>query len=798
MLGWLRNRGREARRQGSDASAVVGNADPFRDAAAGKAEGDAFLQSGDLAEAIRSYGRALELDPHLAGVHTPLAFALRGQGRLDDAAVAISTALSHEGAGADAHYLAALIFRERGDAAAAIMQYRRVLELDPGAAEACRDLALLLVQGGRTSDAELVLGQGIARHPEFADLHAYRGNLHLHEKHFASAVESYDRALALHPDYPEVHYNRALALHALARLDEALQSCEAALRARPDYLAALLTAGELLRLLHRPEESLALYDRAVALDARPATVHLSRGNMLLVLHRPAEALQSFEQALRLDPRLAAALHNQGGALRELGRHAEALESYDRALAMQPDMLAALIDKGATLRALERPADALACYQLALARDPDLPDVLNNAALAQLALKRPEEALASCARALELRPDFAEALNNRGLILQDLNRPAEALAAYDRALQLQERMADAHANRANLLQELVRHEEALGGYERALQIDPGLERTFLNQSLAQLVTGRLPLGWQKYEWRWPGKQKREPIREFEQPLWLGHESVRGKSVLLYAEQGLGDTIQFCRYAQCVAELGAAVELEVQAPLKSLLGGLAGVKRVFARGEEMPEFDLHAPLLSMPLAFGTAVESIPHPGPYLNIEAQHSERVRAWDARMGARSRPRIGLVWSGNPNHGRDSERSIPLARFERMLSVEDAEFVCLQNEVRDSDAAVLKQHPQIRSFNADLIDFVETAALVSQLDLVVCVDTSVAHLAGAMGRATWLLVTAHPDWRWLLQREDSPWYSTVRLFRQPHPGDWDDVLARVEQQLRAFVATWSPPGGRTP
>ena len=260
------------------------------------------------------------------------------------------------------------------------------------------------------------------------------------------------------------------------------------------------------------------------------------------------------------------------------------------------------------------------------------------------MKRPEEALANCDRALRIRPDFAEALNNRGLILQDLNRPHEALTAYDRALQLDDGLADAHANRANVLQELVRHEDALAGYERALLINPDLESTFLNQGLAQLVTGRLPLGWQKYEWRWPGKPKREPIRDFEQPLWLGQPSARGKTVLLYAEQGLGDTIQFCRYASCVAELGAEVEIEVQAPLKTLLSGLAGVRRVFARGEMLPKFDLHAPLLSLPLAFATSLDSIPTPGRYLDRLASHSDRLPTWRASWG-REHGR-GSAWSG--------------------------------------------------------------------------------------------------------------------------------------------------------
>jgi len=792
MFGWLKKSpGRSTPARSGGLAPRTANLAASRDEAQlRKAEGDAFLQAGNLAEAIRGYRRSLDLDPDQPGVRTPLAYALRDQGRPDEAAVELEIVLARDDRALDAHYLLGLIARDRGDTIAAIGSFERVLELDPGAVEVYRDLALLLVQGGRTREAREVLEKGIALHPGVADLHALSGNLQLHERQLEAAVASFDRALALHPEYPEAHYNRGIALQGLDRLDDALLSHDAALRARPAYLAALVARGELLRLLERPDDALASYEQALAIEPASAGVHLSRANMLLVLKRPADALAGFDQAIAIDPRLAAAFHNRGGALRALDRIDEALASYDQALALDPRMTQALIDKGAALRGLERPAEALASYELALKIDPGLADVLNNAALVLYELKRAEEALIACDRALALRPDFAEALNNRGLILQELNRPEEALASYDRALALNVKLADAHANRGNALQELVRHEEALASYERAFRIRADLETAYLNQSLSQLLLGQLPLGWQRYEWRWPRKLKRQPIRDFDRPMWLGAESLRGKTILLYAEQGLGDTIQFCRYAKCVADLGAKVELEVQPPLKALLEGLAGVARVIGRGEELPPFDFHTPLLSLPLAFGTTLESIPRPGAYLDVAAHHPARVRAWQARLGAASRPRIGLVWSGNPEHKRDAERSIALARFVRVVA-RGAEFVCLQPEVRAGDAPTLAAHPEIRSFCADLVDFVDTAALIEQLDLVISVDTSVAHLAGALGKDVWVLLTAHPDWRWLLGRSDTPWYERMRLFRQPTPVDWDDVLARLETEVDGFVANWA-------
>ena len=302
----------------------------------------------------------------------------------------------------------------------------------------------------------------------------------------------------------------------------------------------------------------------------------------------------------------------------------------------------------------------------------------------------------------------------------------------------------------------------------------------------LLAGDFSTGWREHEWRL--KSHPELQRAFVQPLWLGDTPLAGKTILLHAEQGLGDTLQFCRYAPLVAAQGARVVLEVQTPLVELLRDLAGIASVVARGEPLPAFDLHCPLLSLPLAFGTTLDTIPAHIPYLHAP---SERMAAWQARLGATTRPRIGLVWSGNAGHKRDRARSIPLYALMPLFDL-DAAFVSLQKEVRAADAAVLQQTAKIIDVSPALETFADTAALIAQLDLVIAVDTSVAHLTGALGKPLWLLLPAAPDWRWLTARDDSPWYPTARLFRQTDTRVWGPVVARMRAALQEMVARERP------
>ncbi|MGA8358316.1 MAG: tetratricopeptide repeat-containing glycosyltransferase family protein [Xanthobacteraceae bacterium] len=498
----------------------------------------------------------------------------------------------------------------------------------------------------------------------------------------------------------------------------------------------------------------------------------------------ARALDQIGLILAKDPDNSLALNHRGLALLALKRFDDALASYDRALALRPDYAEAHCNRGMVLFELKAPEEALASYDRALALRPDFVEAQVHRGNALRKLKRFEEALASCERTLELWPDRAAAYGNRAIVLHELRRFEEALADYDRAFAIEPDYLDALCNRGAPLYELGRFEEALASYDRALAVRPDFADAHYNEAHSRLLTGDLRRGFEKFEWRWKIEPYASFKREFAQPQWVGREEIAGKTILLHAADGFGDTIHLCRYAPLVTARGARVILEVQKPLQELMGSLAGGERILARGDALPDFDLQCPLLSLPRAFGTELATIPCATPYLFVPPS---RTASWKARLGPRHRPRIGLGWSGDPSHSNDRNRSIALDRLLPLLTEVDATFVSVQQEVRDGDAAVLQSSSDIRHFGAELKDFSDTAALISNLDLVISVDTSVAHLAGALAKPVWILLTFLPDWRWLLDREDSPWYPTARLFRQDDTRTWDDVIARVRAALQDFV-----------
>ena len=337
-------------------------------------------------------------------------------------------------------------------------------------------------------------------------------------------------------------------------------------------------------------------------------------------------------------------------------------------------------------------------------------------------------------------------------------------------------AEAYYNRGIALQSMLRLPEALESYRRAVALRPDYALAHWNESLCRLLMGDFEGGWREYEWRREVREFAPQYHDFPRPLWLGEQEVAGRTILLHAEQGFGDTLQFCRYASLLAARGARVILEVQPPLKSLLTRLSGPAMVLAQGEPLPEFDLHCPLMSLPLACGTTLDTVPAAERYLTADP---ERVAACSARLGNTARPRVGLVWSGNPAHGNDYARSIALVDLLGSLDGAGVTFVSLQKDVRSHDRATLAARADILHCGEELRDFDDTAAWIEAMDLVISVDTSVAHLAGALGKPVWVLLPYAPDWRWLLEREDSPWYPTARLFRQPRSGDWDGVLLAV-------------------
>jgi len=383
--------------------------------------------------------------------------------------------------------------------------------------------------------------------------------------------------------------------------------------------------------------------------------------------------------------------------------------------------------------------------------------------------------------LKVNSKNAHALYNRGRSLQELKRFDEALASYDKARALKPDYAELFNNRGLVLQELKRFDEALLSFELALTLQPDYADAHLSEALVRLVTGDFSRGWAKYQWRWKSASLGASKRNFPQSPWLGAEAIDGKTILVHSEQGFGDTIQFCRYVPLVAARGARVILEVQRSLHEIMTSLAGATQVIFKGDALPDFDFHCPLPSLPLAFGTRLETVPSATAYLRAPDQP---LKTWQARLGPKARSRIGLAWSGNPANKNDQNRSISLRSLLPLLEI-DATFVSLQKDVRSDDAAVLKKRNDVLHFGDALKDFSDTAALILQLDVVISVDTSIAHLAAALGEPVWILLPYNPDWRWLLDREDSPWYPTVRLFRQQQIGNWAGVIDQVKNELRS-------------
>jgi hypothetical protein len=397
------------------------------------------------------------------------------------------------------------------------------------------------------------------------------------------------------------------------------------------------------------------------------------------------------------------------------------------------------------------------------------------------LKRSEEAVSIFDQALAQSPDLAELHGNKANALKALDRFDEALACYDWAIGLKPNYPEAHNNRGTCLEDMMRMGEALFSYRNALALKPHYAEAHWNFALNRLRLGDLKTGWLESEWRWkcPTLQLRQ--RDFVQPLWLGADPIENKVLLLHSDQGLGDSIQFLRYVPLVATRGARVVLEVDQALHQLCAELPGVSQLIAKGETLPAFDFHCPLSSLPLAFDTTLGTIPQAVPYLSA----GDKAAAWKDRLGSTKTPRVGLVWAGNPNHNNDRNRSIPLEALLPLLDVK-AQFFSLQKEARPSDAAVLRERKEILDLGPELGSFAETAAIIQNLDLLISVDTSVAHLAGALGRPVWVLLPYVPDWRWQLIRTDSPWYPTARLFRQSETRDWPSVVDRAVAALRVF------------
>jgi tetratricopeptide (TPR) repeat protein len=572
---------------------------------------------------------------------------------------------------------------------------------------------------------------------------------------------------------------------------EAQLCCESALESNPVHAGALHLMGMIAFQNEEYDHALQWIAQAIAQEARPEFI-TNLGATLLKLGRHEEALKAFDKAVQVEPNNAALWKTMGEALLKLNRHDHALLSMQHALKLDPKNQDAAYKIGLMFNKEGQFAEAVASLNICDRLLPNHVPTLRARAIVLLSLKEYDRALADNLAANALEPNHADTLNEIGVCLHSLGREEEALVWFDRALERKPGTLRTLNNRAFILSQLQRFTEAINTYDHIRSLYPDDQTMVWQMGLLHMLFG-------DFEQGWVGREARRtipdpmPYPKFSQPMWLGQESIRGKTILIRVDEGLGDTIQFIRYVPMVAARGARVILQVERALVSILANFPGVSQCLAiSGDPLPDFDTHCPLASLPMVFATRLDTIPAETCYLPLPPE--ARVREWNERLGPHNRLRVGLVWSGNRAHRNDHNRSTSLRVLSRILDV-DATFVSLQKDPRPSDQADL-DGSNIIDWTAELNDLADTAALVQCLDLVITVDTSVAHLAAALGRPTWILLPWTPDYRWLLNRDDSPWYPTVRLFRQDKSRDYAQVIDRVRDELVKFARSNMPPHGQ--
>lgn len=582
-------------------------------------------------------------------------------------------------------------------------------------------------------------------------------------------------------------FQQAIALHQAGRLPDALEGYQHVIGQIRQYVEAFLNAGSLLERFGQLDEALQNYDAAIALQPEIPDSHCLRGNLLFRLHRFDEALAAYERAISLCPGFPEAHLNRGLLLAHLGRVDEALASYALAIENRPDYLGAHLNRGQLLKELRRFDEALASYERALRIDPNAADVHNNRGILLGELRQHDAALASYRQAIALRPDHADAHVNLGVLLAELDQVDEALSCYGRALAIRPDYAMALNNQAILLKECGRFAEALACCERALRLQPDFADAQYTRAELLLLVGDYASGWPLFEARWRSRYRPTTSPQAAIPLWTG-EPLAGKTLLIEPEVGFGDQIMFARYARLAEQRGARVVLQASAPLCELFAGLSETITVREEGDAAPAVDFRCPIMSLPQALGTTPDSVPAAFPYLGIPPA---RQALWRGRLGAARAPRIGLVWSGAADRYLDrnprTARSLPLRALAPLLRLPFA-FHALHKEIAPGDAELLGHFPALTSHAGELSDFADTAALIGEMDLVIAVDTAVAHLAGALGKPLWVMLPWATDYRWQGERETTPWYPAARLFRQSRAGDWEGVVERVGAALVATFA----------
>lgn len=575
-------------------------------------------------------------------------------------------------------------------------------------------------------------------------------------------------------------FNAAIRNHQAGRLAEAEQLYRQVLAVQPNHAVAIHHLGLIAHQVGRNDQAVELIGRAIELNPNLVEAHNNLGSVYRAIGRLDEAIASCQRAISLRPGYADAYNNLGNALSDKGQMESAIAAYRQAIAYQPNLAEAYSNLGNLFRGQHRFDEAIDELHRAIEIDPNSANAYSNLGNVLRDKGQWDEAIAACRRAIEIAPNHGDALNNLGNALDAKGESDEAIAALRRAIQLSPNMADAHSNLGASLRNKGKLDGAMASCRRAIELQPQLAEAHHNLALALLARGEFDQGWREYEWRWKCEGFPSPRWAISRPDWDGRP-LEGRTILLHAEQGFGDAIQFARYVPMVAKRGGKIILECRPELQGLFQNQdwPGVLRVIIPGDAPPTFDCYAPLMSLPRIFGGGLGNIPGSTPYLRADAKNAGH---WRERLGEHSAAaKIGLVWAGSPTHMNDRNRSIDPEKLAPIMRMAGVQLFSLQK------GTAAHSEMKIIDWTDELHDFADTAALISNLDLIIAADTAVAHLAGALNKPVWVLLPFAADWRWMLERADSPWYPSMRLFRQTRARDWDSVIERVVEALSAWV-----------
>lgn len=642
------------------------------------------------------------------------------------------------------------------------------------------DYARNLCQQGRFNEGKNIYLQLNLTHPNNFRVLANLGALELNEKNYDASLSYFRDAVKLNSLQPVIHYNMGRALYELKMYEEAIDHYQIAITLHPNFVEAHLNYGLTLNAQENYTLAIDQYNKAIELKSDCAEAYSNRGSTLSILGKYEGALSDYLIAAKLNPDNAENYNNLGITLYQLARYDEAITSFDKAIQLNPNHAKAYSNRGLVFSNLGQHEISLSAYQRANQLNPNNPETYNNLGVAHYHLRQYKEAISSYDKAIQLNPNYAEAYSNRGLCFNDIREYNNALADYEKAIQLKPDYVLAYNNLGLTFYRLAQYEKALSSFNQAIQLEPDQALAYWNKSLIKLLMGDFEEGWDLYEQRWkkPGFEER---RHTNIPLWTGEQDLKDKKLLIWSEQGQGDIIQFSRYALLAKSKGALVTFEAPRSLLSLLKTLDQDINLVEEHELLTSnFDFQIPVMSLPYAFKTTPETVPSNTSYIHADAK---KIEIWSKKLGSKNKLRVGLVWSGSSAHSNDLNRSVPLEVISPLMEL-PYEFHSLQIHYKENDLEILDNSAsKIIRHESELKDFSDTAALIENMDLIITVDTSVAHLASALGKPTWIMLPYSPDFRWLLDTNDSPWYPTAKLFRQSQIGDWNLAIGQIIKEL---------------